>query len=144
VRSEELLTLLGKATANGQALELTVALVLGRLLNLPDEPALRIGRRLSIPASLETITELAALASSPLGLDGVKAWVQLARVASDARNRVIHSPWLGDPATGELRGVITRQSGTQSRSAADLQQDITSMWVAIEGGHALVGRKISD
>jgi hypothetical protein len=138
VEPTELLTLLGKATSNGQAFEVHVALVLGRLLGLENEVALRVGRRLQISACLDLIAELALLPSSQLDVTRIQPWLKVARTANDARNRVIHSPWYGDPSTGRLQGVITKKGGVETRSAAQLQRDVDSILLATEEAQALL------
>jgi hypothetical protein len=134
----ELLTLLGKATANGQAFEFHVALVLGRLLGLEKDVALRVGRRLPIERCLDLISELASLPGSQIDSSRVQPWLKVAEAANNARNRVIHSPWYGDPSTGKLQGVITKKAGFDKRSAADLQRDVDTILLATQEAQALL------
>lgn len=60
----------------------------------------------------------AQLPDYPLEADAVKAWAKLADKAATARNRAIHSPWIADAETGEVRHPIGRGlklEGTERR-----------------------------
>jgi hypothetical protein len=142
--ADEFHKLLGKATSNAQTFEMAVHLVLGGCLGLNNELALRLGHHLTIRTALEVIAELAATPKCQLDPTRVQHWLPTATEANIARNRVIHSPWVGDPATGKMIGVIdVKKKGpsvwTVPRSAVELQADIDRMRTAAEDGHALLG-----
>src|SRR5260221_12124940 len=100
MKSEELLSLLGKVTGNGQALEYASCLVLGKCLRISeDTTAIRVGQRLPMNGRLDLITELVRVGESPMDATRVREWVSLAKAASDNRNTIVHSAWLGDPTT---------------------------------------------
>jgi len=144
MNADEFLKLLGKATSNAQTFEVSVHLVLGGCLGLNNELALRLGSHLAISTALDVIAELAPTPNCQLDGRRVQEWLPTARDANAARNRVIHSPWYGDPSTGKMLGVINAKKKGAAvwsvpRSASDLQADSDRMRTTAEAAHALVG-----
>lgn len=142
--ADEFLKMLGKATSNAQSFEVSVHLVLGGCLGLNIELAMRLGAHLAIGTALDVLAEVAATPKCHLDGTQVHQWLPSARQANTARNRVIHSPWYGDPSTGKMLGVLNaRKKGAavwaESRSATDLRKDIDLLQTVAEEAHRIVG-----
>lgn len=144
MKVDELATELGKVTANAQAFELITFLVLGGCLGLNNDLAIRVGQLLSTNARLGLIEELARLNESRLDPAGVLAWIKMARDANEARNRVIHSPWHGDPETQEMLGVLNRKVAWEARAAEHLKKDRKTLKAAIDGAAKLIDIELSQ
>jgi hypothetical protein len=143
VKNDELLNLLGMVTQNGQGLEVATCLVFGRCLRLPggDADALRVGQRLPMVGRLDLIAELSKLDGCPLDRDKLRVWVLNARKANEKRNAIIHSGWLGDPATGEFRGALAKGARLEpSWGRRELREAISALHEAATEAVALLGR----
>ena len=139
MRADELFLRLGKITANAQVFEIVTARVLGSCLGLENDVAIRLARRLQLRACLGLIDELVESENTRLDPEKVKAWLKSADKAVEARNRVMHTAWHGDPKTGELLGVIGRKGLFESRSSDDLQKDHESLAAAVNEAAELLG-----
>jgi len=142
VKWDELLLLLGKVTANGQSLEMVTCQVLGRCLRLPgdDRVAIRFGQQFNIARRLDLIAELSNMEGCPLDPAKVREWVAVAKPANERRNIIIHSGWMGDPATGEFRGALTKSAREEpSWGERELQEAIDRLRNAIEKAIELLG-----
>jgi hypothetical protein len=143
VQNEELLRLLGMVTQNGQGLEVATCLVFGECLRLPggDAAALRVGQRLPMAGRLDLISELSKLDGCPLDQAKLRAWVINARKANEKRNAIIHSGWLGDPATGEFRGALAKGARVEpSWGRRELREAVSTLHEAAKEALVLLGR----
>jgi hypothetical protein len=139
MKADELLTRLGKVTANAQVFEILTARILGTCIGVETDLAIRVTRRLQLRASLGLIDELVETGSSRVDPDKVRAWLKLADKAIEARNRVMHTAWHGNPKTGEVLGIIGKKGLFESRSSDDLQKDHESIVVAVDEAAKLLG-----
>lgn len=67
------------------------------------------------------------------------SWLKRAKAANQARNRVIHSPWVTREAGGEVGFVLTRGSmKLEPRTEKDLRHDISVLTAAVVGSLELL------
>lgn len=134
--------MLGKVTANGQALEFVTCKVLGRCLQLPandDSSAIRVGQRLTMAGRLDLIAELAEIGLAPADVERMRVWLTSARTANERRNTIVHSAWVGDPMTNEFGGALTKKGKLEPGwGEAEMQDAIDRLREAIEGALALL------
>src|SRR5207253_2681099 len=109
--------------------------VLGHCLGLSgdDATAIQVGQRLPMARRLDLITELAHVNLRPSDAARVRDWAAAARKASDRRNSIIHSAWLGDPTTDEFGGALTKRGKHEPQwGRRELQEAIDQLRRAIE------------
>src|SRR6266446_10727048 len=119
---------LGKVVMNGQALELSIRLLLMKTLR-SKEAAPRIAGRLGARSTLDLI---GALTTDP----AIRAWLPQANKAIEARNEAIHTAWFTDPATQEIRVWRRYTLEEEPRSPAELEKVITLLHDVIEAAKA--------
>jgi hypothetical protein len=130
------LHLLGKATGNAHALEVAIGGLVAAALGVQPVPGRLVAARLGLGGSVDLLRELST--ADECGVDGVqlRAWLPTAKRATEARNRVIHSPWFfnDDGPTGTLN---LRQQRFTERTVEDLSADVVTMLGAIQGADSL-------
>lgn len=135
------LQLLGRTTARSHQLELVTAQILARTLRVNESTARLIMPAMGLGATLGVLQTLVARgecgSTSPTRLE---AWLPLAKAANEARNRVIHSPWV--VREDGTHAVIPKGSmKLQGRTEAELRKDVDVLALAVEGGSDLLGRE---
>ena len=132
--------LLGRATGRSHQLELCTAQVLARVLAVAESRARLLTQGLGQGGTLRVLTTLAARNDcGTLDREGVLAWIKVAKAAAEARNRVIHSPWIADGQAESVTAVLVSGSMMlQPRTEADLRSDIETLADAVARGVALL------
>lgn len=125
------LHMLGKATGNAHALEVTVGTVLAVVLGVPLVPGRLVAARIGLSATLDLLRELATTDECAAHRENLRGWLPEAKAAVAARNRVIHSPWYftDDGPTGTLD---LRRQRFSERTLDDLSADVVLMLTAIQ------------
>jgi hypothetical protein len=125
--------LLGEATGRGQQLELCTTQMLARGLSISESKARLLTNAMGEHGALAVLQALAERKECG-GLDAsaLVAWLKKAKAANQARNRVIHSPWIRRGADGEAGFVLTRGSmKLEPRTEKDLRHDISALTAAV-------------
>lgn len=135
------LRLLGLTTARGHQLELVTAQILARTLTVPESTARLLVSATGVGAALGVLQTLVVQGEcGSLPSAGFNAWLRQASVANQARNRVIHSPWVMRDAEGDVPdSVLARGSmKLEDRTEEDLQRDIELVALAVDSGYELL------
>lgn len=132
---ESRLQLLGLTTAVSHQLELVTAQILARTIQVTESTARLITGAMGPGATLGVLHTLTARKEcGSLEPAALRSWLPLARRANEARNRVIHSPWV--ERTDGTASVLAKGSmKLESRTAADLRRDVDVMNEAVRGGY---------
>lgn len=136
---ESRLQLLGLTTAMSHQLELVTAQILARTLLISESTArlvagaMGVGSALGVMQTLTTRQEGGSLDPSAL-----RSWLNLGKTANEARNRVIHTPWV-ESFDGPTRVLAKGSMKLESRTEDDLMADIEAIKVAVRSGYQLLG-----
>jgi hypothetical protein len=132
------LHLLGLTTAMGHQLELVTAQVLARTLMVTESTARLIMPAMGLGAALGVLQTLVARGEcGSVSITGLQAWLPSAKAANEARNRVIHSPWV--VLEDGTDAVIPKGSmKLQGRTEAELRRDVDLLALAAKGGSDLL------
>lgn len=134
------LRLLGLLTARSQ-LELVTAQIMARAITVPESTGRLLVSATGVGAALAVLQALATRGETGLISRGALSdWLRQAKVANQARNRVIHWPWVVRDEEAEVpAAVLARGSMTLvDRTGEDLQQDVRLVAVAVDGGYELL------
>lgn len=134
----ELQLRLGKVAENGQAFEVTVALVLARSLDVSDEIGSLVAGQLGVATVLRMIALLAGYHAYPLDAAKVKKWVEQAQKANAGRNAAIHESWAADAETGEITRTLWKRLRGRVASLSELEMIAADLHEAIRAGEAVV------
>ena len=135
---KERLQLLGLTTAVSHQLELITAQVLARTLTISDSTARLVASAMGVGAALGVMQTLTSRQETgPLDRSALRAWLLLAKNANEARNRVIHTPWV-ESLDGQARVLAKGSMKLESRTEEDLRADIKAIEVAVRGGYQLL------
>jgi hypothetical protein len=135
------LRLLGLLTARSHQLELVTAQIMARAIDVPESTGRLLVSATGIGAALGVLQVLVAQGEvGSLSRDAFGNWLRQARAANQARNRVIHSPWVVRDEEAEVPdAVLARGSMTLvDRTDDDLQRDVDVVAVAVVGGYELL------
>ena len=89
------LRLLGLLTARSHQLELVTAQIMARAITVPESTGRLLVSATGVGAALSVLQALATRGETGLLSRGALSdWLRQAKVANQARNRVIHSPWV--------------------------------------------------
>lgn len=125
----------GEATGRGQQLELCTTQMLARGLSISESSARLLTNAMGEHGALAVLQALAKRKERG-GLDAsvLVGWLKKAKAANQARNRVLHSPWVTSGAGGEVGFVLSRGSmKLEPRTEKDLRQDISALTAAVVG-----------
>ena len=135
--------LLGEATGRGQQLELCTVQVLARALLVPEFKARLLGNGLGHGGVLMVLQGLVrARDCGQVKAEALGDWITTAKAAGEARNRVIHSPWISD-GEGGVDSVIDRSNQRQERTQEELQADIQTITTAVARAADLMTSELS-
>ena len=132
--------LLGEATGRSQQLELCTTQLLARGLSISESSARLLTNAMGEHGALTVLQALAERKECG-GLDAsaLVAWLKKAKDANQARNRVIHSPWIRRGGDGEAGFVLTKGSmRLEPRTENDLRHDISALTAAVVGALELL------
>jgi hypothetical protein len=134
------LRLLGLLTARSHQLELVTAQIMARAITVPESTGRLLVSATGVGAALSVLQALATRGETGLLSRGALSdWLRQAKVANQARNRVIHSPWVVRDEAEVPDAVLARGSMTLvDRTDEDLQQDVRLVAVAVDGGYELL------
>ncbi len=140
----EQLQMLGEATARGHQLELVLAGVLARVLMIDDSTARLLATTMGISSTLNVLHELTRRkVCGQVDEASLKSWLGAAKYANEARNRVVHSPWVrgdGHRDVDALSVVAKRSMELEPRSRKELHDDIDALAEAVAGANKLLQR----
>lgn len=129
---EEHMRLLGEATGRSQQLELCTAQILARALGVEESVARLLASKMGHSALLNVLAELATKSQcGRLDAKALASWARQAQVANQARNRVIHSPWIAKD-DGDIAFILANGSmAVVARNEDDLREDIAALEQAV-------------
>jgi hypothetical protein len=113
--------------------------MLARALAIPESNARLLTNAMGQHGTLGVLERL-AIGNDCGGLEpkDLRAWLKQAQAANEARNRVMHSPWVTDDEGGAVAFVLTKLSVLEPRTQEDLQPDIATLTAAVKGALGLL------
>ena len=137
--SDTHLRLLGEATGRSQQLELCTTQMLARALAIPESNARLLTTAMGQHGTFGVLERLATRKEcGRLEPKDLRAWLKQAQAANEARNRVMHSPWVTDDEGEGVTFVLTRLSVLEPRAQEDLERDIATLTAAVRGALSLL------
>lgn len=137
---ESRLQLLGLTTAVSHQLELVTAQILARALKVSESTARLVSSAMGVGSALGVMQTLTIRRESgSLEPRALRSWLNLAKSANEARNRVIHTPWV-DPFDGPALVLAKGSMKLESRTEEDLRADIEAIRIAVRDGYQLLGQ----
>lgn len=133
--------LLGRATGRSHQLELCTAQLLASALAITEPRARLLTQGLGQGGTLRVLATLAARDDcGALDRNRLVEWLKVAKGANEARNRVIHSPWIADGEAATVSGILANGSmRMEPRTEADLRSDVDTLAQAVAQAVALLG-----
>lgn len=142
-RTAELIVM-GKVVGNSTALEAVIAMMFQRVFQVAGEAATLIVGSAGTRPSLQMLKRYAPM-QSEIPVDDLLAWVRSADLALEARNTVVHQPWvaLPDSTTASHRANL-RTGSVTPWTVSDVQKVSDDLRAAVEEGARLADIKITS
>ena len=134
----ELQLRLGRIAQEGQAFEVTVALVLTQSLQVSLEAGTLTASVLGVSSALRLIEMLSRLPGQRLDLEDVKKWLKQATNANERRNAAIHESWAANAETGEFTRLQPKKLRGGAASLSELDQTAAALHEASSAGIELL------
>jgi hypothetical protein len=117
--------LLGRAVNASHGLEMISAWTLARALGIDAHRGHIVASTAGLLGTLRIIEALSVRDEFALSREDVTGWLKAAHKARDARNRVIHTPWIADGEEGaNVVGTLKKGLTFELRSGETLAADV--------------------